>query len=363
MIASDVPRSAPTLLGVLADYRLLLSNTTLSTTAGRLFILTTAQAAGDANVDTVQDALMASIRGTHALVIDLPEIEERLAHHSLVRLFATGQDRPGMLHEIAKALCTDEPMPDIRYLSSFSPPTAGLPGRCVTDAVIDIPAVDNPEVHSVTGEGLRQRLADVARRLIDRVPGLAQVDLYAMRSGIAVQETQGVSALWPAPEPTSEHSLLIVGTDRPGLVRDVAGRLAAINASIVDSWMIAMGGYFLMAYVCALWDDNTGPPDLAALGVQTSWQRAPPGGQSALGRIGWLRARGEHDHSGIAAFLADAIEVRERRVTDLTARGGDGWSVVFETRGRTSIDTSAVENEYHRRFGEESITVEQAGVS
>lgn len=365
MIATDEAHSASKLLRVLAEGDLLLRNTTMSTTAGRLFMLATAEADRQETVERVENSLNEALPGVHALVVDLGESVEAKSYRSLVRLLASGQNRPRMLYDIANAICAQpassgskHPPNNIRYLSSVSVPTAGLPGTCVTDAVIDI-----PELEGMTDANASTQLGALAGSIIDQVADLAKVGLTKMGSTVSGQATRAMSPLWGSCLGT-EYSLLVIGADRCGLVRDVAEGLAAIDASIADSWMIAMHDRFLMAYMCQMPGSPVGNPDFADLGVVTSWKRPPPVGEAEGGRPGLLVAWGENDRCGIAAFLAAAIEDGGRRVTDLTARADSkrGWRVLIETRGRERIDARSLLSGYADQFGE-VIQLELAEVS
>ena len=123
----------------------------------------------------------------------------------------------------------------------------------------------------------------------------------------------------------SEVAVTVIGADRPGIIADVAERLAGLGMNLTDSTMTRLRGHFAMTLVC------TGEPAAAeveaALGPLTADGAlaatvrvvAPEAAATAEGGHHILTVHGA-DRLGIVAAVTRTVAGFGGNITDLTTR-------------------------------------------
>jgi glycine cleavage system transcriptional repressor len=121
-----------------------------------------------------------------------------------------------------------------------------------------------------------------------------------------------------------ELAITVIGHDRPGIVADVAERLAALGANLTDSTMTRLRGHFAMTLICtgpdaAEVEAALGPLTadgqlLATVRAVTAEASAAPAGSPYV-----LSVHGA-DRLGIVAALTRVLADAGGNITDLTTR-------------------------------------------
>jgi len=123
----------------------------------------------------------------------------------------------------------------------------------------------------------------------------------------------------------NELAVTVIGADRPGIIAEVAERLAALGMNLTDSTMTRLRGHFAMTLVCA--GDPAAAEVEAALGPLTadgSLTAAvrPVGPEQPTPGEGGHHILTVHgaDRLGIVAAVARAVAAHGGNITDLTTR-------------------------------------------
>ncbi|HEX6967227.1 MAG TPA: ACT domain-containing protein [Micromonosporaceae bacterium] len=131
----------------------------------------------------------------------------------------------------------------------------------------------------------------------------------------------------------SELAITVIGQDRPGIVADVADRLAGIGANLTDSTMTRLRGHFAMTLVC------TGPDAAAAEAalvpitadgslVATVREVRADAEDRYTGEPYVLSVHGA-DRLGIVAAVTRVVAQAGGNITDLTTRLRDSLYVLL----------------------------------
>jgi glycine cleavage system transcriptional repressor len=123
----------------------------------------------------------------------------------------------------------------------------------------------------------------------------------------------------------TELAVTVIGHDRPGIVADVAGALAALGANLTDSTMTRLRGHFAMTLICA--------GDLAAADVEAALAPLTADGQlvaevrpltveaeTAAGGEPYLLSVHGADRLGIVAAVTRVVAAAGGNITDLSTR-------------------------------------------
>jgi glycine cleavage system transcriptional repressor len=119
----------------------------------------------------------------------------------------------------------------------------------------------------------------------------------------------------------TELAITVIGPDRPGIVADVAGALAALGANLTDSTMTRLRGHFTMTLICA-GDLAVGPVEaaLAPLDLPIVVREVGPDEPiEATGETYLVSVHGA-DRLGIVAAVTRVVADAGGNITDLTTR-------------------------------------------
>lgn len=153
------------------------------------------------------------------------------------------------------------------------------------------------------------------------------------------------------------HAITVLGHDRPGIIADATGRLAALGLNIEDSSMTRLRGHFAMTLVCAGGDADTGEEairaaltPLASDGTLTVTVFALPQEDVAApaGSPYVLTVHGG-DRPGIVSSIIGEVAAVGGNVTDLTTRlAGELYVLVAELELPPAVDVAALEDSIAR---------------
>jgi len=118
-----------------------------------------------------------------------------------------------------------------------------------------------------------------------------------------------------------ELAITVIGTDRTGIVADVAEALAGVGANLTDSTMTRLRGHFTMTLVC------TGPTAAEVskaleplTDVVTSVRQVSPEADSAEVGEPWVVSVHGADRLGIVAAVTRVVAAEGGNITDLSTR-------------------------------------------
>jgi glycine cleavage system transcriptional repressor len=122
----------------------------------------------------------------------------------------------------------------------------------------------------------------------------------------------------------NELAVTVIGHDRPGIVADVAERLAGLGANLTDSTMTRLRGHFAMTLVCngpAAAEVEAALQPLCAEGqlLATVRQVRPEAETTAAGEPYVMSVHGA-DRLGIVAAVTRVLADAGGNITDLTTR-------------------------------------------
>jgi len=144
------------------------------------------------------------------------------------------------------------------------------------------------------------------------------------------------------------HAITVLGHDRPGIIADTTGRLAALGLNLEDSSMTRLRGHFAMTLVCAgaasEAEISAGLAPLAADGTLTVTVFELPDEDAAAepGRPYVLAVHGG-DRPGIVSSVTAEIAAVGGNITDLTTRlAGELYVVVAELDLPAAVDVAAL---------------------
>ncbi|MBB5870738.1 glycine cleavage system transcriptional repressor [Allocatelliglobosispora scoriae] len=123
----------------------------------------------------------------------------------------------------------------------------------------------------------------------------------------------------------TELAVTVIGHDRPGIVAEVTGALAALGANLTDSTMTRLRGHFAMTLICA--GDLASAEVEAALRPLTADGRllaevrdiAPDADPAPTGEPYLLSVHGA-DRLGIVAAVTRVVAETGGNITDLSTR-------------------------------------------
>ena len=148
----------------------------------------------------------------------------------------------------------------------------------------------------------------------------------------------------------STHAITVLGHDRPGIIADATGRLAALGLNLEDSSMTRLRGHFAMTLVCA------GEPGAAAIAealapleadgrlTVTVFEVPVEDAVPAAGTSYVLTVHGG-DRPGIVSSVIGEVAAVGGNVTDLTTRlAGELYLLVAELELPVGVDVAALES-------------------
>jgi glycine cleavage system transcriptional repressor len=143
----------------------------------------------------------------------------------------------------------------------------------------------------------------------------------------------------------NELAVTVIGHDRPGIVADVAERLAGLGANLTDSTMTRLRGHFAMTLVCngpAAADVEAALAPFCAEGqlLATVRQVRPEAETAAAGEPYVMSVHGA-DRLGIVAAVTRVLAEAGGNITDLTTRLSGSLYVVlaeFDLPAGTEVD-------------------------
>jgi glycine cleavage system transcriptional repressor len=122
----------------------------------------------------------------------------------------------------------------------------------------------------------------------------------------------------------SHLAVTVIGPDRPGIIADVTGALAAVGVNLEDSTMTLLRGHFAMTLICAGQTPAGEVEQALAAAMDPSLAvtvRAVPDelGPQPIGSTYLVTVHGA-DRLGIVARLTGTIAAAGGNITDLTTR-------------------------------------------
>jgi glycine cleavage system transcriptional repressor len=122
----------------------------------------------------------------------------------------------------------------------------------------------------------------------------------------------------------TELAITVIGTDRPGIVADVAEALAGLGANLTDSTMTRLRGHFAMTLVCngpaaAQVEAALAPLSAGDQLLATVRQVRPDGEAARPGEPHVMSVHGA-DRLGIVAAVTRVLAESGGNITDLTTR-------------------------------------------
>jgi glycine cleavage system transcriptional repressor len=122
----------------------------------------------------------------------------------------------------------------------------------------------------------------------------------------------------------NELAITVIGPDRPGIVADVAGALAAVGANLTDSTMTRLRGHFTMTLSCT--GPNVGEAEAALASltedgelVITVRELGREATSTAVGEPYLMTVHGA-DRLGIVAAVTRVLADADGNITDLSTR-------------------------------------------
>ena len=122
----------------------------------------------------------------------------------------------------------------------------------------------------------------------------------------------------------NELAVTVIGHDRPGIVADVAERLAGLGANLTDSTMTRLRGHFAMTLVCNGPDAARVEAALAPLCADgqllATVREVRPEAEAAASGEPYVMSVHGADRLGIVAAVTRVLATAGGNVTDLTTR-------------------------------------------
>lgn len=148
---------------------------------------------------------------------------------------------------------------------------------------------------------------------------------------------------------TTLHAITVLGHDRPGIIAETTGVLAALGLNLEDSTMTLLRGHFAMTLVCA--GEASGSEveaalaPLAAGGTLTVTVREVPAEQaSATAGSSWVLTVHGGDRPGIVSAIVGEVAAVGGNITDLTTRlAGELYLLVAEIDLPSETDVESVD--------------------
>ena len=146
---------------------------------------------------------------------------------------------------------------------------------------------------------------------------------------------------------TRSLAVTVLGHDRPGIIAEVTGALAALGGNLEDSSMTLLRGHFAWTLVVSVEAD----PDevaarlehLTAEGLVVSVLPVPDADAAAVEGTSWLLSVHGADRPGIVSGLTGVVAEAGGNITDLTTRLGTGvYLLVAEVALPADADVDAI---------------------
>lgn len=119
-----------------------------------------------------------------------------------------------------------------------------------------------------------------------------------------------------------ELAVTVIGTDRPGIVADVAEVLSGLGANLTDSTMTRLRGHFAMTLVCST---SAGPKEVEAElsdleDLVITVREVGPDEDSEPEGLPYVLSLHGADRLGIVATVTRAVAIAGGNITDLSTR-------------------------------------------
>lgn len=129
-------------------------------------------------------------------------------------------------------------------------------------------------------------------------------------------------------------AVTVIGPDRPGIIAEATGGLAALGLNLEDSTMTLLRGHFAMMLICS---GDRAPAEveqalasLTADGLQVSAREVPPDdGVGESGRVPYVLTVHGGDRPGIVSALTRVVADAGGNITDLATRLTDELYVLI----------------------------------
>ncbi len=142
-------------------------------------------------------------------------------------------------------------------------------------------------------------------------------------------------------------AITVLGHDRPGIIADVTGVLAALGGNLEDTTMTLLRGHFAMTLIVACPQppaevDRALRPMTADSGLIVSVREVPPEASVASGSPYLLTVHGA-DRPGIVSAVTRVCADVGANITDLATRLSDDlYLLVAEVDVPTTVDVDAL---------------------
>ncbi len=152
-------------------------------------------------------------------------------------------------------------------------------------------------------------------------------------------------------------AVTVIGRDRPGIIAEVTGAVAALGGNLEDSSMTLLRGHFTWTLIADLTAAPTELADrLAHLSADDLVVSVLPVGpeEGAAGRAGYVLSVHGADRPGIVARVTSTVAAHGGNITDLSTRLGHGglYLLVAEVALAPGVDVVGLGAELSRA-GEE----------
>jgi glycine cleavage system transcriptional repressor len=134
----------------------------------------------------------------------------------------------------------------------------------------------------------------------------------------------------------TELAVTVLGHDRPGIVADVAGALAALGANLTDSTMTRLRGHFAMTLICA-GDLDVARVEAALAGfaadgrLQVGVREVAEDAAATVNGDPYLLSVYGADRLGIVAAVTRVLAEAGGNITDLSTRlAGPLYALIAE---------------------------------
>ena len=159
------------------------------------------------------------------------------------------------------------------------------------------------------------------------------------------------------------HAITVLGHDRPGIIAETTGRLAALGLNLEDSTMTLLRGHFAMTLICAgEASDEQIAGALAPLGADGSLtvtvREVPEEHLEAAAGTAWVLTVHGGDRPGIVSAIAGEIAGVGGNITDLTTRlAGELYLLVAELDLPAGTDVTGLESALRRAAADLGVEV------
>ena len=146
---------------------------------------------------------------------------------------------------------------------------------------------------------------------------------------------------------TRSLAVTVLGHDRPGIIAEVTGALAALGGNLEDSSMTLLRGHFawtLVVSVEASVEDVTARlQHLTSEGLVVSVLPVPDADGAAVAGTPYLLSVHGADRPGIVSGLTGVVAEAGGNITDLTTRLGTGlYVLIAEVALPADVDVAAL---------------------